>query len=53
MKDAPEISSFIVGLGGKDITPDTIHKAVEMARQATSKAITWSWTRSSLESRQR
>ncbi|MGI5836181.1 MAG: transketolase C-terminal domain-containing protein [Chloroflexota bacterium] len=32
MKDAPEISSFIVGLGGKDITPDTIHKAVEMAR---------------------
>ena len=31
MKDAPEISSFIVGLGGKDITPDTIRKAVEMA----------------------
>jgi len=26
-----EVSSFIVGLGGKDITPDTIRKAVEMA----------------------
>ncbi len=32
MKDAPEISSFIVGLGGKDVTPGTIHKAAEMAR---------------------
>jgi pyruvate ferredoxin oxidoreductase alpha subunit len=29
---APEISSFIVGLGGKDITDQTIEKAVEMAR---------------------
>ncbi len=28
---SPEVSSFIVGLGGKDITPETIHKAVEMA----------------------
>lgn len=27
----PEVSSFIVGLGGKDITPETIRKAVEMA----------------------
>ena len=32
MKNGPEISSFIVGLGGKDITADTIHKAVEMAQ---------------------
>ena len=32
MKDAPEISSFIVGLGGKDVTPSTIRSAVEMAR---------------------
>ncbi|HEX2924041.1 MAG TPA: transketolase C-terminal domain-containing protein [Chloroflexota bacterium] len=27
----PEVSSFVVGLGGKDITDETIHKAVEMA----------------------
>ncbi len=32
MKDSPEVSSFIVGLGGKDISPGTIRKAVEMAR---------------------
>ncbi len=32
MKEAPEVSSFIVGLGGKDITTGTIRKAVEMAR---------------------
>ncbi len=32
MKDAPEISSFIVGLGGKDVTPSTIRSAVEMAK---------------------
>ncbi len=32
MKEAPEVSSFIVGLGGKDITIGTIRKAVEMAR---------------------
>jgi pyruvate ferredoxin oxidoreductase alpha subunit len=31
VKDAPEVSSFIVGLGGKDITADTIRKAVETA----------------------
>ena len=30
-KGSAEVSSFIVGLGGKDITPDTIHKAVEIA----------------------
>ena len=28
---SPEVSSFVVGLGGKDVTPDTIRKAVEMA----------------------
>ncbi len=28
---SPQVSSFIVGLGGKDITPETIRKAVEMA----------------------
>ena len=28
----PQVSSFIVGLGGKDITAGTIRKAVEMAR---------------------
>ena len=31
MKDGPEVSSFIVGLGGKDINGSTIRKAVEMA----------------------
>jgi pyruvate ferredoxin oxidoreductase alpha subunit len=30
--NGPEVSSFIVGLGGKDITDQTILKAVEMAR---------------------
>lgn len=28
---APEVSSFVVGLGGKDMTSQTIHRAVEMA----------------------
>lgn len=28
---SPEISSFVVGLGGKDVNPETIRKAVEMA----------------------
>lgn len=28
---SPEISSFVVGLGGKDMMPETIRKAVEMA----------------------
>jgi pyruvate ferredoxin oxidoreductase alpha subunit len=32
MPSTPEVSSFIVGLGGKDITDQTILKAVEMAR---------------------
>jgi hypothetical protein len=27
----PEVRSFIVGLGGKDLPPSTIRKAVEMA----------------------
>jgi len=30
-RNAPEVSSFIVGLGGKDVSPGTIRKAVEMA----------------------
>jgi len=30
-KNRPEISSFVVGLGGKDISEQTIHRAVEMA----------------------
>ena len=30
-KGSAEVNSFIVGLGGKDITPETIRKAVEMA----------------------
>ena len=30
-KGSPEVNSFIVGLGGKDMTPGTIKKAVEMA----------------------
>jgi pyruvate ferredoxin oxidoreductase alpha subunit len=30
-KNSAEVSSFIVGLGGKDITDGTIHKAVKMA----------------------
>jgi pyruvate ferredoxin oxidoreductase alpha subunit len=29
-KGSPEVNSFIVGLGGKDITPGTIRKAMEM-----------------------
>jgi len=32
VKNGPEVSSFIVGLGGKDITAGTILQAVEMAR---------------------
>ncbi|MHB0869556.1 MAG: pyruvate ferredoxin oxidoreductase [Chloroflexota bacterium] len=32
VKGAPEVSSFIVGLGGKDFGAGTIHKAIEMAR---------------------
>ena len=28
---SPEMSSFVVGLGGKDVIPETIRKAVEMA----------------------
>lgn len=32
VRNGPEVSSFIVGLGGKDITAETIYKAVDMAK---------------------